>query len=140
MNSYEKKAKIASRAIASFRENRISFDRNHLVQFLIENKVPYPNLFITELIKVNIIKAAELFRGFYVFTNIEPVYYGRLIPLIETCAALQKKYNSTYNQKHNQETIPCETMDEPSDIDLAVKLLKESGYKIYKPVTNFEEI
>ena len=36
--------------------------------------------------------------------------------------------------------IPCENIDEPSDIDLAIKLLKESGYKIYKPVTNFEEI
>ena len=43
-------------------------------------------------------------------------------------------------EPHNEKNVPCETIDEPSDIDLAIKLLKESGYKIYKPVTNFEEI
>jgi hypothetical protein len=49
-----------------------------------------------------------------------------------------KQYNKRYLEKKDK--MSKEVLVSTNPIEEAIKLLKENGYKIYKPTTTFEEI
>lgn len=69
-------------------------------------------------------------RGVYVF-NTKPVYKERL----QTCWDLYTKYVNPQNYK-NGKYEKTSTLS----IEEAIEVLKKAGYKILKPVTQYEEI
>lgn len=60
-------------------------------------------------------------RGKYMFTD-TPVFHTKLKNALNELKAFQVKYNSRNKNK----------IEEASDIDSAIALLKEAGYEIYK--------
>lgn len=81
-----------------------------------------------------IIPASNSKKGGSVFSSIgTPVYIKTLERAIEIADTLRHGYQKAY---YNKQKI-TESIDPIAE---AVKLLKENGYKIYKPTTRFEEI
>lgn len=67
-------------------------------------------------------------RGVYVF-NPKPVYKERL----QTCWDLYTKYANPQNYRTG--------VHQPNvSINQAIKILKDAGYKVLKPITQYEEI
>lgn len=81
-----------------------------------------------------IIPASNSKKGGSVFSSIgTPVYIKTLERAIEIADTLRHGYQKAYYNKRKV----IESIDPIAE---AIKLLKENGYKIYKPTTRFEEI
>lgn len=80
-------------------------------------------------------------KGNYQFKDKNPIYIKTLEKAIEHSKSLVKKYVNKYQSKtSNKSETKSEEVVLIDPIKEAIKLLKENGYKIYKPTTTFEEI
>lgn len=71
----------------------------------------------------------------YKFVDKNPIYIGTLEKAINYGKDLTKQYNKRYLEKKSKEVSVSTNL-----IEEAIKLLKENGYRVYKPTTTFEEI
>lgn len=79
-------------------------------------------------------------KGNYQFKDKNPIYIRTLEKAIEHSKSLVKKYVNKYQSKTSNKS---ETKSEEVKLDPikeAIRLLKNKGYKIYKPTVTFEEI
>lgn len=74
----------------------------------------------------------------YKFPDKNPIYIGTLEKAVNHSKDLMKQYNKRYLEKKDK--MSKEVLVSTNPIEEAIKLLKENGYKIYKPTTTFEEI
>lgn len=74
----------------------------------------------------------------YKFVDKNPIYIGTLEKAINYGKDLTKQYNKRYLKKKSKESK--EVSVSTNLIEEAIKLLKENGYRVYKPTTTFEEI
>lgn len=74
----------------------------------------------------------------YKFPDKNPIYIGTLEKAVNHSKDLMKQYNKRYLEKKDKRSK--EVLVSTNPIEEAIKLLKENGYKIYKPTTTFEEI
>lgn len=74
----------------------------------------------------------------YKFPDKNPIYIGTLEKAINYGKDLTKQYNKRYLEKKSKESKEVSVSTNP--IEEAIKLLKENGYRVYKPTTTFEEI
>ena len=74
----------------------------------------------------------------YKFPDKNPIYIGTLEKAVNHSKNVMKQYNKKYLEKKDK--MSKEVLVSTNPIEEAIKLLKENGYKIYKPTTTFEEI
>lgn len=111
------------------------FTHAEIVEVLKEKGFRNLSTLIQGLTKCKIIIPADTSKkGGSVFSSIgTPVYIKTLERAIEIADTLRHGYQKAY---YNKQKI-TESIDPIAE---AIKLLKENGYKIYKPTTRFEEI
>lgn len=80
-------------------------------------------------------------KGNYRFKDKNPIYIMKLEKAIEHSKSLVKKYVNKYQSKtSNKSETKSEEVVLIDPIKEAIILLKNKGYKIYKPTVTFEEI
>lgn len=67
----------------------------------------------------------------YSFVNKDPMYYRHLESLVKRAGKL--------NTKHKQKSLNKQS-ESNTELEEAIKLLKEHGYKIYAPKTEYVEL
>lgn len=74
----------------------------------------------------------EVKHGYYLFTSKQPIYIGVLQDL--------KREYTEYYRKYRKKPLQAKIVDRNSEIKAAISILIEAGYKVFKPVTSYEEI
>lgn len=145
----EIRAKKASAAVNQVKMTKSHFTynwkekRDELVDLLRKCGCPYPVAVVSSLISHNLIKRDN---GIYTFTTTTPIHYTTLINDLNKVSkkAVESVVNapSTKSKKKElgEKTIGTSTST-PLVItaEIAIKYLKGEGYKVYKPITQFEE-
>ena len=129
----DQKAKMASAAISHVRKLS-NFTLTEIRNELRKSGCPYPANVVSFLSAKGIIVKGE---KTYNFISDEPVHYGALIDTLIEASASQKKYTLDYKCKKIK---PDSVKLTSSELERMIKILKEKGYKVLKPVTNFEEV
>lgn len=120
---------------ASYNTNREYYQRKRfkakeLSEIFSKIGLPKSSLFKQFALKHGLIfKEGKTRYAVYSFPS-EPVYFAKLEKAISEFKTQKKAYNKRKAQS-------VEVVDSESN---AIELLKSLGYKIYKPVTTFEEI
>ena len=123
---------------------------NELKKYLFDS-TPFSAATLEEALKIYGFKSVKtLILGFkkyqiivpcskgYKFPDKNPIYIGTLEKAVNHSKDLMKQYNKRYLEKKDKRSK--EVLVSTNPIEEAIKLLKENGYKIYKPTTTFEEI
>lgn len=109
---------------------RKRFKAKELSEIFSKIGLPKSSLFKQFALKNGLIlKEGKTRYAIYSFPS-EPVYFAKLEKAISEFKTQKKAYNKRKAQS-------VEVVDSESN---AIELLKSLGYKIYKPVTTFEEI
>lgn len=133
---------VASEAIAHLREEMNSigkpyFTLDGLKIGLKKHNATWRNQLIWALKKSKVIIKVPGEIGTYQFASKEPVYYGSFEKIFESL--IQKQLDCV--SKTHKKNSPSPTIVVPTDnVEDAIKILKKLGYKIMKPVTNYEEV
>ena len=123
---------------------------NELKKYLFDS-TPFSAAALEEALKIYGFKSVKtLILGFkkyqiivpcskgYKFPDKNPIYIGTLEKAVNHSKNVMKQYNKKYLEKKDK--MSKEVLVSTNPIEEAIKLLKENGYKIYKPTTTFEEI
>lgn len=123
---------------------------NELKKYLFDS-TPFSAATLEEALKIYGFKSVKtLILGFkkyqiivpcskgYKFPDKNPIYIGTLEKAVNHSKNVTKQYNKKYLEKKDK--MSKEVLVSTNPIEEAIKLLKENGYKIYKPTTTFEEI
>lgn len=123
---------------------------NKLKKYLFDS-TPFSAASLEEALKIYGFKSVKtLILGFkkyqiivpcskgYKFPDKNPIYIGTLEKAVNHSKNVMKQYNRKYLEKKDK--MSKEVLVSTNSIEEAIKLLKENGYKIYKPTTTFEEI
>ena len=143
MNKTEKQAKLASETIANFRIIfSKGFEKRDFHTYLSSCKVPWTYQLYDIMKRQGDIYTVD---GVSWFSSDSPIYYKKLEKYMLEAREKQNKYTKTYNNKKNMplrreydKTIIIVSKEQ--QIEEAIKLLKENGYRVQKPVTTFEEV
>lgn len=129
MSNPENRAKTATLAIAQVRKTHPneSFDLKDLTTNLKKLGCPYAKNVVSELIKRGLLVKGN--SGYY-FAKNEPVHFSVLINRLNEVSNAAKRYTA----KSLSKTITFVLSE-----DAAISFLKSRGFKIMRPVTNFEE-
>lgn len=144
MENKTPRAMIASEAIAHLREEMNSigkpyFTLNALKKGLKKYNCPWRDHLIWSLNKCKIIIPVQGERGIHQFASKEPVYYKSFEQTFENYITKQIAAIKKSSKKSSSTSSP--TIVVPTDnVEEAIKILKKLGYKIMKPVTNYEEV
>ena len=113
--------------------NSRRFTQRELKEVLKKNGFKSINQLLIGMTKCNII--TSIVGEGTVFTQVGvPIYIKTLERAIRKGLDKQIQYQKTY-MNNKQKAVVQNTL-----IEDAIKLLKENGYKVYKPTTTFEEI
>lgn len=86
----------------------------------------------------------EVSRGLYMFTSKEPIYVGALYTIKKKYAELAKHYSTKKpieTEEESKEVIVPQEIEPENTVEIAIRLLKEHGYKVYAPIgTLYQEI
>jgi len=130
MNTSEERAKKVSLAISIAREKVKSFSRKELVRVLTNSGCPYPAFVVPMLVRKKLI---HKINNSYEFSHSEPIYFG----------AIQKDLDEIYatfrGYQDKNRGISTAIVGKTDEVQKAIAFLKSQGFKIMKPVTNFEE-
>lgn len=114
------------------------FTRKSFVNALKDYQFPSARYLFDELVHHQFIVKTE--EGF-VFQHKGPIYKEALETMCKNVrkrnADYLKKYLSNKKKKNTKKSF---IVSSENLIENAIKLLKDNGYKILKPITNFEEI
>lgn len=134
----EEKAKEISERFNSLRKEfkDSEFTRKDLSFYLSESKIPSNREFIHAYIKHGAIICSE--RNCYRFTS-DPVYWNILKIAIEEVRNYHNNFQRK-NKKNNKKSIISKSPKSVLNEEAAITFLKNKGYKILKPVTEFQEI
>ena len=140
MSPDETRAVQAARAINKFREEKstASFDIAEIQGALKANGCPYSTAVVTILRKKLIITQAEK-RGRYMFPIAEPVAYKTILHDLAEYAKTFQNYNHTNKVKHGKDGGTTQKYTQ-ENLDFMIEVLKANGYKIQKPVINYEDV
>lgn len=115
-----------------------TFKRKAFVNALRDYQFPNAQEFFDELIKQGFIEKTT--SGFY-FKYKNPIVLEALEKMMKNVRKRKaddfKKYFRNKKQKNTKQSFIASS---ENLIENAIKLLKNNGYKILKPITNFEEI
>lgn len=135
---------IASEAIAHLREEMNNLGKPYftlegLKKGLNKHNSPWKNQLVWSLKKCKVIVPVQGERGTYQFASKEPVYYKSFEQtfenyVIKQIAAVAKSKKESISSSNPTIVIPTDNVED------AIKILKKLGYKIMKPVTNYEEV
>lgn len=132
----EIRARKAIVHINSFKESVKEFTKDDLEDFLRSQRAPYWNRMLAILNKSGQIEKID--TGLYKFSNVEPVCYKSIVQemdrVIDSASKSCSKWRSSKTLKVGQ---PKNTK---SSVDEAIALLKNLGYRILKPRTEFDEV
>lgn len=139
----EERAKATSAAIAIVRKYMTDFTTKELVSALRKAHCPYSPQVPTLLIQKGLITK---FGDTYHFPNPEPIHYKVLEAGMNHIAKSALQYTQRSNDRKNN------PVEEPTSIVLkevlpstdlsdeqVISMLKLKGYKVYKPVIEYEE-
>jgi len=145
MSEIKNKAMMASEAIALVRKemsslNRLFVSKNALKVALKKNNCPYPQFVIESLIQHKLLIKVPGEVGVYQFATKDPIYYGSFEKTfsskIDKAFVYQKKWHLKKPGKiRSQKTSKNSSLEED-----AIQILKDLGYKILKPITEFKEV
>lgn len=142
MSPDEIRAVQAAKAINKFREEKstASFNLAELQTALKTNGCPYVTCIVTILRKKLIITQAEK-RGLYIFSVSQPVAYKTILYDLSQSAKVFHGYVQSYKIRHKEAKKNAENeRTENEQIEFMIKTLKEKGYRIQKPVINYEDV
>ena len=107
------------------------FRRNELVElFKNEFNITVDSVWLSKLIQYNVITSEGPTNNKYYFFSKGPILINKLQNVHQEVINTWAYYNRN-NPKSNKSSMPVEE---------AIKLLKENGYKVYKPITEFKEV
>lgn len=139
------RAKRASEAIALARQNDLAdkFTAEELIYSLRERSCPYSQQLVWGL---KSLKMLEKNGKYLSFSSKDPVHYAQLVFLLSGYSSAHVRYAKKHNDKKKEikntlfpkkeTTVALVNFSETE----AIVLLKSMGYKVMKPVTNYEEI
>lgn len=131
INSNERRAKKVSEAISIVRSIKDQFDFSELIIALKKANCPYSGDVASILKKRNLIVKRN---GFYYFSSPEPVYYKTLV---EDLYKVYLRFNpSSKNKVKDVENV----IKGQLTVEDAVAYLKAQGFKVMKPVIQYEEM
>ena len=135
MTSSEKRAKKAAAAIAQIRSLGQAFNSKELVELLKRAKCPYASYLPKILLAAEVVTKD---KKIYSFVSPEPVYFGilkrRLDEIANSTAENTKNAPSTHDREMYGKNSP------EVKINSMIRTLKDLGYKIYKPTTEYTEV
>lgn len=142
-NKEEKQAKAVSAAIAQVRGTLSrSFSLKELGKILHGEKCPYAHR-IPGIMKNKVLITQRL-DGKYEFTSQNPIHYKYFESGLEVIrkqkADAQKRWADGAKSKVTQPEIILVNVKKSDNVEDMINFLKERGYKVFKPVTIFEEI
>lgn len=107
------------------------FKRSELIElFKNEFNINIIPVWLSKLIQHNVIIAEGPTNNKYYFFNKGPILIKKLQNIHQEVINTWAYYNRN-NPKSNKSSMTIEE---------AIKLLKENGYKVYKPITEFKEV
>lgn len=141
----ETRAKKAAAAINQVKMTKHSFmydfntKKDELVDFLRKCECPYPVAIAASLVRQNLVKKEA---GLYTFMTSEPIHYKIILNDLNhaaktACDSARKQYNKTVKTTETKTTTVVEA--KIINDDEVINYLKNKGYRILRPVTNFEE-
>ena len=138
MVTSESRAKAVSASIAKVREGLTKFTMYDLASALKVANCPYSNNVASLLRKKGVVAK----RGKdYVFAVTEPVYYKSIQNELDAIVALYvKKQEFVVDNVVKNETRDAFSLRYGINEQEVIDLLKAKGYKIMKPIINYEEI
>lgn len=79
-------------------------------------------------------------KQLYKFISKDPIYVGYLENYIKKAKELKNRKQKEWWDKKQQQSSEIKVLGTDNEIEQAISLLKSKGYKILKPVTQFEEV
>lgn len=129
MKNYEIKVQEITKILNEFKSKNETFTRSSFTQI---KNLTYAQHWIGCLLKYNLIQ--RISHGNYIWTSKNPIY----IKVIESILNDFKSYfKDGSKSKITSKVIETHTLSEE---EKAIRLLKNLGYKIMKPINNFVEI
>jgi len=126
------RAKKVSLAISLVREKKDKFEREELSRLLSKAGCPYSLAITSLLIKEKIIHKEGFF---YQFATPEPVYYKSIEAGVTQIA--QRMMASVANSPSKQKTLKLQPII--SEEQAMITFLKNKGYKVFAPITEYKE-
>lgn len=139
----ETRAKKAASAVNQVKVTKSAFTYNfkekkdELVEMLKKCECPYPVAVAASLVNHNLIKKES---GLYTFMTDTPIHFSLLINDLNRASKNAAKKNENYLKKVR--TVPADQLVESPKLltdEELIMYLKNKGYRILRPVTNFEE-
>lgn len=129
----EQRAKNVTSAISTVRSIKNEFNMTELVIALKTANCPYPGEVASLLKKKNYITKRN---GTYYFSSPEPVYYKTILnDLEEIYLKYKPKSKNETNFVKKGKVVKVQLT-----IEEAISYLKSQGFKVMKPVTQYEEV
>lgn len=132
------RAKQAAAAVGKAREESSIFPYETLLKHLKNYKCPYPVQTLAFLKREGLIEKNG--DGLFFFPNPTPIYFGALRPELDRIAKNIKESLNRWQEKNGKLPKAKAIICEASKVDEMISHLKSLGYKILKPVQNFEEV
>lgn len=139
----ETRAKKAVAIINQVKIAKNSFEYNsatkkdELITMLKALSCPYPTHVVSSLIKHNLLKKE---KGTYTFMTNTPIHFGILCPDLTKASKQASGYVKKCKEKSKVTAEKLSTtISDNQQIINAINLLKAKGYKVLKPVTEFQE-
>lgn len=130
-NSENRSIKVTS-AIAEVRKQKDSFSKADLINALKSANCPYANEIPKILVNTGVVKKE---KGIFTFVSPEPVFHKKLIHDLNKVAEKVSVSKKKWLDHHTK----CEVNIESFTTDDAILFLKERGFKVLKPVTEYIE-
>ena len=115
-----------------------SFKKDLFCSLLKEANFKMVDALFCELVKRGIIIRAK--KGQYTFADKNPIYIGVLESVIKEIRARKAADFRNYYKNHKTKLMIQEVPKVQLTVEEAVDFLKSLGYKILKPVTQYEEL
>lgn len=145
----ENRAKKAAAAINQVRVTKESFSYNiktkkdELVDMLRKCGCPYPHAVASSLVNHELVNKTD---GLYTFKTNIPVHFSIVRSALDKAARQAEKKNKKYMEKLKTQSVTTD-LDNPAEVKIhgfntendIIAYLKSKGYRILRPVTNFEE-
>lgn len=115
-----------------------SFKKDLFCKFLKEANFKMVDALFCEFVKRGIIIKAK--KGQYTFADEKPIYIGILESVIKEVRAQKAAKVRNYYKRSKTQSMIQEAPKAQLTVEEAVNFLKSLGYKILKPITQYEEL
>lgn len=115
-----------------------SFRKDSFCKLLKEANFKMVDALFCEFVKRGIIIKAK--KGQYTFADEKPIYIGVLDTIIKEMRAQKAAKSRNYYKRSKTQPMIQEAPKTQLTVEEAVNFLKSLGYKILKPITQYEEL